>query len=553
MPRSLMGCCCHPEVWTAKQSLKRKRAAMQKKTGHSNCVWKGRQGPWFVAEGRSQLYADIASCTSDRLEELLGQLPEAHRTSVLSAMEALRSRLLEHYKEKFDFWDRLPWKALGIFHGCCKGSVRLSKQVAQECLDEMAVIEASGATMAAARVTRSIFGEGGLVRAELTEFAQSDRPLEDYGNVFIALQEFSLVTLVERRVESIHAQIKWLGKTMCNASSPYICAKLREGPHLELLRSDPGFMSFCLGHWSDRTVLSSLLAQRQFEDSAMTKTRLGKIKTVYQCSLEMQFENTVEAAELQAHHERSQLRLKAPDLPIEWAAATSFWKYKLVASAIYSMPKMLFDACVQESRVDIGAHANPVQSTLVAVTLGVSQSGGQLLQVEDDHVFFQVTNSAPEKRVVVHANYMQPSKTRVNILHCPVVSKGQGPVVELGCGEQGQASLEVLVLAASMSEAVRKVVRWKVTSRRATVKPRAKTLAICPGDDYMLPVDVSSGGSSSALVAAEVQRASREDDVAAEQVALEQIEVRQGVRARLGRLAPSVPFSELSSVRIESG
>ena len=66
--------------------------------------------------GRSQLYADIGSYTIDRLDELLGQLPEAHRTSVLSTMEALRSRLLEHYKEKFDFWDRMPWKALGIFH-----------------------------------------------------------------------------------------------------------------------------------------------------------------------------------------------------------------------------------------------------------------------------------------------------------------------------------------------------------------------------------------------------------------------------------------------------
>jgi hypothetical protein len=65
--KRLEGCHCHGDIWRAPNKFRARRDAVAAKTGGSSCVWKGRHGPWFVAEGLESLWLEIASATSTRL------------------------------------------------------------------------------------------------------------------------------------------------------------------------------------------------------------------------------------------------------------------------------------------------------------------------------------------------------------------------------------------------------------------------------------------------------------------------------------------------------
>ena len=96
---ALEGCPCHKDVWVKLRGVRgRKRKVVS--SGQDTCAWKGRQGPWFVAEGRSQLYQDIQHATSARLTEWLGNLQEPGRANILAAQQQLRDALVETLQEK---------------------------------------------------------------------------------------------------------------------------------------------------------------------------------------------------------------------------------------------------------------------------------------------------------------------------------------------------------------------------------------------------------------------------------------------------------------------
>ena len=110
----------------------------------------------------------------------------------------------------------------------------------------MARVELVGGERAMHRVAARVLGKDTLVRQQLVAFAVGPEPLEHYGAAWVALQELSMVSLVERKVESIHAQIKWVGKSITTPRAPYICAKFREKAHLAELRDYPEFFDYCV-------------------------------------------------------------------------------------------------------------------------------------------------------------------------------------------------------------------------------------------------------------------------------------------------------------------
>ena len=156
-------------------------------------------------------------------------------------------------------------------------------------------IEALGTDRVAHRQSQRLFGKGTLVRHELRNFATGDEPLENYFSAWVAVQELSLVSLVERTVEAIHAQLKRAGKAITNPRAPYLCAILREWHNLSALKDDRAFYDFCVKRWRSRVLLASLLSLRFTSQELSRMKRLAKVQAVYQCGLSSQFEDTSDA------------------------------------------------------------------------------------------------------------------------------------------------------------------------------------------------------------------------------------------------------------------
>ena len=82
------------------------------------------------------------------------------------------------------------------------------------------------------------------------------------------IEEYSLLSMVERRIESVHATLKHVGKGMTNVSVAYLCAKLREAYLVDLLRSSADFFQICLDNFRKRSLLDDVLKNH------FTKTEL---------------------------------------------------------------------------------------------------------------------------------------------------------------------------------------------------------------------------------------------------------------------------------------
>ena len=80
------------------------------------------------------------------------------------------------------------------------------------------------------------------------------------------LKEYALTTMVERRVESIHAIVNMMGKLAPHAFAPFLCSKVREKDHLDLLKTNIRFHEFCLENFRLRGFLDLILQQRCSRD-----------------------------------------------------------------------------------------------------------------------------------------------------------------------------------------------------------------------------------------------------------------------------------------------
>ena len=199
----LESCFCHEQIRVQKTSHKRKQSLLKVSTGKPSCIWQGRTAPWFVAVGRSQLYHAIETQSTVELQERLVLLGEADRVTIVLGQQQLRMKLLEELKSKFAFWDHVPWSMCGVFYGCCGGDVETSRRILQAAINEFdhAVQADNGSERRLHRVARRMLSKTTICRAELSEFLLRGR-LEDYAVAFAIVQEYALVSLVERRVEA---------------------------------------------------------------------------------------------------------------------------------------------------------------------------------------------------------------------------------------------------------------------------------------------------------------------------------------------------------------
>ena len=240
------------------------------------------------------------------------------------------------------------------------------------------------------RVCHVLFHKNTACRRDIDDFLQSDLALIHFPIAYSELQEYSLVSLVERRIEEAHARIKKHGKSWTYALPPYICASLRQDVHLEALRSDIRFYNLCVSRWRSQNLLDDVLRLRCTPDALRAMSNLQKVKMVYQCSLESQYEGTL----AQRGHVNvwkaltSDIRSQQLALPDPWKACVEYFKSSLVVGAYYSLPQALFDRCfAREDRVfanagDVVGIALAVVASLVRGVEGLGEddpnkAGGQ--------------------------------------------------------------------------------------------------------------------------------------------------------------------------------
>ena len=129
---------------------------------------------------------------------MLNSMTPADRSYLLRQQQLLRDRLYEELVvEKLSVWLHIPYKAMGVFYCCQGGPISLSQDLARSCLDEYNEAIASGHTLH--RKCHALFAPSTPCRQDLDAWLASDgRPLRDYPFAYVALQEFCLVSLVER-------------------------------------------------------------------------------------------------------------------------------------------------------------------------------------------------------------------------------------------------------------------------------------------------------------------------------------------------------------------
>lgn len=504
----LESCHCHEDIWVQKISMKRRREVLKKLTGHMKCVWKGKRGPWWVCIGRKLLYAELAKCTSDRLDAMLARLPEDIRLDILTDAQALRLRLIEVLGSKLEFWDHIPWKALGIFWCMVGGDVDVCKQLCRECFAEYDAAIAAGKPVH--RVAVLLFDKTSPCRAELEMWLNFTLPLSQYRIAYMTLLEYALCSLVERNIERIHSVIKRIGSSSPHILPPYLCARVREEQALHMLRTNQSFQTFAKSKWFSRTLLRDVLTLRYSLSKISNMTKLEKIKTIYNCTIECLHENvrpnTAARARALAITDTAWQRGALPKLPGSWTLTMAYLKGVFQYGDIFSMPTELFEAA-RLGLYDPADASDPIKFLLDA-------AGSQAVYDLDDvasTTFFMVVNTRPENRTYVDVPHLQRSRHTIAVVVYDVIAKrGERVCVCIPDGVE-HVLFDLKVVVARLEDSYGQMFKWSSVHAKSAIKEVMQEGAdgadrgIAAGAITDLPAQTGSSSSASIGPASSLQ------------------------------------------------
>jgi len=429
---SLEGCECHADIWRKKRRWDKILDEIEADTGRRHCVWKGRQGAWWVAEGRLRFIGSLMSLSSVGFESRLRKCTDADaKRNALKWMDRLRNTCAEIIGDKLAFWDHIPWKGIGIYHAELGGSLERSKQVCRECIAEWDKALAEVRRQSLHRVAERLFSPETLCGQQLRDFVAdtTGKPLHHYPDAYIRVQEYALLTLVERRVESIHAVIKRLLKKHTFITPPQLCAELRESDNMRKLETVPAFRAFCIDNWRSRKLVHDLLSQRLPPATLEAMSLKQKIQTVYQCTLACEFEDSREAHVQSARFSDSrQLDLPSPPAqPSTTGVAAAFLKSLFVHHEFFAMPFQQFMAWRQASSTEEprleGAFPEQILETAELA----------LPEPAPPFAVFQVINAHSERRFHTPVPQMIRSRQGIIVGECLQVAWRGGGASQLVC------------------------------------------------------------------------------------------------------------------------
>ena len=316
-------------------------------TGFPHCVWKGRQGAWWVAEGIRALMQEVSSAMTETLEHLFEAADVATRNMARQTLEKVRNKLKEILHDKLSFWSHVPWRLVGVFYCCLGGDVQLSKDILRECIAEYDRAVQTTGYDSLHRVAHRILDPLRASGRELREWLMDNynAPLERFFHAYTTLREYALISLVERRIESVHAIIKRLMRKVTFIMPARVCAEVRLDYNMELLQKNADFHSFALNMYRKRDLLDKLLHNLYASDVLRTMTQASKLKAVYQCGLDDEYTSTAAAREEQ--HMFEQIVAISRPQPVPQQNTTifmvAFLKEVFRRGDFYALPRRLFD------------------------------------------------------------------------------------------------------------------------------------------------------------------------------------------------------------------
>ena len=258
----LEGCACHSHILESTEGSVRQRVARFQRESRG-CVFKGRSGSTLAVGGVSAMCARVQAsvqhglqraCSVERCSEIQRRL--------IAMSSAVISRVVDGLRSKLAFWEDLPYLALGIFsneHGGAELST--AKQVCARCFEIVNNVIAAGNMARLHRVVIHLFvGDVNPVKDSLLEFVESPGPLRTHPLAYIEIRAYAMTTLVSRRIEALHACVKYFGKSATRMSPPCFNMRLRKAEIEKRLVVGSEFYTFVCGMYRKKNIMRLLLS-----------------------------------------------------------------------------------------------------------------------------------------------------------------------------------------------------------------------------------------------------------------------------------------------------
>ena len=408
----------------------------------------------------AELFHAISVASSQALDRMLVAMSVAQRGSAAAAFHELKAKLLQSLAEKRDFWKHLPYRIIGVFWDCTPGgTVERAKEILAECIAEPDAAIQAGLKDRLHRVAVRLLDVGGAIGREFRLWLESTLDLVEFSRAYCALLFYALLSLVERRIESVHAIIKKVGAQSTYVLPPYVCARVRESYNLGSLKTDKVFNTLCERVWRQVSLLDSILRLRFSRETLQGMSRREKIQAVYQCDMDTEFED-MEVQKFQKEHWAKSV----PALSM-WTETrvgldkhyVAWCKQSFGESAYISLPEdqsqewrgFKGGSLVVDAVPSLVSLANMVFSDVTDVDLGSLY----------DIVFLRMVNDSPEARARVQIPHLLQSRSLMIFARCHVVAVRMESKQVLLEASMDLVRLDVGFVSASFDEVLRCIYR----------------------------------------------------------------------------------------------
>ena len=220
-----------------------------------------------------------------KFQQLLVEVTRAARAKIIAALERLRLVLIVVFDDKFYYIFHIPYLVVGPFYCTQGGSDEVARGILLAAMAEYDTAIADGRGNIIKGLAQTWFAPLSRVRQQMEAVSSSTLSLESYPLLFISLQEYALLAIVERRIERVHGVLKRIGVHAFGVSLPQLCAMVREEQSLELLQRSAEFSEYFVKTWHSRTLLDQILVLRYPQAELKKMSFETKLGMVYQCSL----------------------------------------------------------------------------------------------------------------------------------------------------------------------------------------------------------------------------------------------------------------------------
>jgi len=235
---------------------------------------------------------------------------------------------------------------------------------------------------------------------------------------------------------------------------------------MKMLRHDRDFWDLCVAMWRTRNLEAQVLINRMPKSALDGLKRSARIKRIYQCSLQDEFEDLSGQRQALAVFQAATVPLREAPQPMvseAWKTACAFFKQAFQVDRFYSLPSYLFDSAAQAidhqaSERLLRTGCDPVaEARLVCALDPLPVDMASLAQTS----FFVVKACAPEKRTHVPLCHLDVSRTTVHVGKCRACANADTGEVDVELESAALTVLDTLSLSYNMLDVLQTLHHWK--------------------------------------------------------------------------------------------